>query len=59
MLPRIDTPTYEITLPSTGKKTRFRPFLVKEEKILLMAQQGEELDEKINAIKQIIRNQSI
>ena len=56
MLPRIDTPTYEITLPSTGKKTRFRPFLVKEEKILLMAQQGEDLDEKINAIKQIIRN---
>jgi hypothetical protein len=56
MLPRIDTPTYEITLPSTGKKTRFRPFLVKEEKILLMAQQGEDIKEKIHAIKQIIRN---
>jgi hypothetical protein len=56
MLPRIETPTYEITIPSTGKITRFRPFLVKEEKILLMAQQGEDLEEKIQAIKQIIRN---
>ncbi len=34
-LPRLDTPTYELTLPSTGSKVKFRPFLVKEHKILL------------------------
>ena len=36
-LPKIDTPTYELTLPSQDVKVKFRPFLVKEEKILLMA----------------------
>ena len=56
MLPRIDTPTYELTLPSTKKKLKFRPFLVKEEKILLMAQEGDTSEEKIDAVKQIIRN---
>ena len=56
MLPRIETPTYHLDIPSTKQKVRYRPFLVKEEKILLMAQQGEDVDEKIEAIKQIIRN---
>ena len=56
MLPKIDTPTYELKLPSTNKKIRYRPFLVKEEKILLMAQEGETVEEKIDAVKQIIRN---
>ena len=37
-LPRIETPTYSLELPSTGEKIKFRPFLVKEQKILLMAQ---------------------
>tara|TARA_B110000037_G_C17055539_1_gene479610 strand:- start:79 stop:801 length:723 start_codon:yes stop_codon:yes gene_type:complete len=56
MLPRIETPTYNLEIPSTKQTVRFRPFLIKEEKILLMAQQGEDVDEKIEAIKQIIRN---
>jgi hypothetical protein len=36
-IPIIATPTYELTLPSTGKKIKYRPFLVKEEKVLLLA----------------------
>jgi hypothetical protein len=36
MLPKLDVPIYELTLISTGKKIRFRPFLVKEQKLLLM-----------------------
>ena len=36
-LPRVATPTYELTIPSTGQKIKYRPFLVKEEKILMMA----------------------
>ena len=56
MLPRIDTPTYELEIPSTKQKVRYRPFLIKEEKILLMAQQGDDSDEKIESIKQVIRN---
>jgi len=56
MLPRIDIPTYDIVLPSTQELYKFRPFLIKEEKILLMAQTGDDMREKINAIKQIIRN---
>lgn len=55
-LPIINQPTYELTIPSSKEKIRYRPFLVKEEKILLMAQEGTELDEQIEAVKQIIRN---
>jgi len=55
-LPVLDQPTYELTLPSTSKKIRYRPFLVKEEKILLMAQEGGDLGEQIESVKQIIRN---
>ena len=36
-LPKVVTPTYELTIPSSGEKVNFRPFLVKEEKVLLMA----------------------
>lgn len=55
-LPKIDLPTYEFEIPSTGKILKFRPFLVKEQKILLMAlETGKEID-IINAIKQIIKN---
>ena len=45
-LPKLNTPTYELELPSTGEKIKYRPFLVKEQKILLMAQQGK--DENTN-----------
>ena len=40
-LPKITTPTYELELPSTGKKIKYRPFLVKEEKILILALESE------------------
>ena len=41
-LPKIATPTYELELPSTGKKIEFRPFLVKEEKLLVLALESED-----------------
>lgn len=55
-LPQIKHPTFAITLPSTKKEIRYRPFLVKEEKILLFAQQSNEAKDIISAIKQIIAN---
>lgn len=55
-LPKIEHPIYQLTLPSTGKQISFRPFLVKEEKILLMAKQGEDEKEIVKALKQIINN---
>ncbi|SVB62698.1 uncharacterized protein METZ01_LOCUS215552, partial [marine metagenome] len=39
-LPKVATPTYELTIPSTGQKIKYRPFLVKEEKVLMMAAQA-------------------
>lgn len=55
-LPKIQHPTFDLTLPSSQKKIKLRPFLVKEEKILLMAMQGEDTEEIINSIKQVINN---
>lgn len=55
-LPKINHPVYELTLPSTKQQIKFRPFLVKEEKILLMAMQGEDPEEIINSVKQVINN---
>ena len=40
-LPKISTPTYELKIPSSGKKIRYRPFLVKEEKILIIAMESQ------------------
>ena len=56
MLPKLDVPIYELTLISTGKKIRFRPFLVKEQKLLLMVSQDEDNKETINIVKQILKN---
>ena len=53
-LPKITTPTYELVIPSTDEKIKYRPFLVKEEKILLIAMESENQDDVINAIKQIV-----
>ena len=53
-LPKITTPTYELVIPSTDEKIKYRPFLVKEEKILLLAMESENQDDVINAIKQIV-----
>lgn len=55
-LPKIDLPLFDIEIPSTKKKTKFRPFTVKEEKILLIAQESKDVDQIINAIKQIVNN---
>ena len=56
MLPKIDVPIYELQLPLTRKNIRFRPFLVKEEKILLMAMEANDADSVIVAVKQILNN---
>jgi len=53
-LPKINTPTYELVLPSTGKKIKYRPFLVREEKILIMAMESEDMNQITGAIIQII-----
>ena len=55
-LPKIDLPLFDIEIPSTGKKVKYRPFTVKEEKILLIAQESKDIDQIILAIKQIIVN---
>lgn len=56
MLPKIDVPIYELDLPLSKKKVKFRPFLVKEEKILMMAMESDTDDSSLLAIKQIITN---
>lgn len=56
MLPVITTPTYEIKLFSQPRPIQFRPYLVKEEKLLLMAQHGEDRKEIEGAVRQLIRN---
>jgi len=53
-LPTLNTPTYELVIPSTKKKIKFRPFVVKEEKVLLMALESESDVQIANAIKDII-----
>ena len=54
-LPQINTPTYELEVPSTGEKLKYRPFLVKEEKILMIAMEAEEQSGIINAVKEIVK----
>tara|TARA_B100001094_G_scaffold222835_1_gene216911 strand:+ start:14333 stop:15052 length:720 start_codon:yes stop_codon:yes gene_type:complete len=55
-LPKISTPTYELELPSTGKTVKFRPFLVREEKVLVIALESEDTKQITTAIKDVIRN---
>ncbi len=55
-LPKIVTPTYELELPSTGQTIKYRPFLVKEEKVLVMAMETENTKEITNAVKTVIKN---
>ena len=54
-LPKIATPTYELTLPSTGKPIQYRPFLVKEEKLLVLALESEDMKQITTAIKSVIK----
>ena len=55
-LPKISAPTYELVLPSSNKKIRYRPFLVREEKILIMALESEDTKQITDAIKTVINN---
>ena len=55
-LPTIATPTYELELPSTGKKIKYRPFLVKEEKLLVLALETEDTKQISTAIKTVLKN---
>ena len=54
-LPTITTPTYELSLPSTGKKIKYRPFLVKEEKILILALETRDQNQITNAVKDVLK----
>ena len=53
-LPKINTPTYELVVPSTNEKIKYRPFLVKEEKILLIAMESNENNQILQAVKDIV-----
>ena len=55
-LPKIATPTYELELPSTGATIRYRPFLVKEEKVLVIALESEDNKQITNAIKAVLKS---
>ena len=55
-LPKIDLPIFELELPSNGEKVKYRPFRVKEEKILLVAQESKDPTQEILATKQVVNN---
>jgi|TARA_B100002019_G_scaffold164900_1_gene142427 hypothetical protein len=55
-LPKINTPTYELVIPSSKKKIKYRPFLVREEKILVMALESEDMTQITNAVVDTITN---
>ena len=55
-LPKISTPTYELTVPSTGKNIKFRPFLVKEEKILIIAMESQSDQQIAQAVNDVLSN---
>ena len=55
-LPKIDHPTFEVTVPSTKDVIKYRPFLVREEKILLMAQESGDPNDFIRTINQVLNN---
>jgi hypothetical protein len=56
MLPKIDTPIYEVKLISTGKVVQFRPFLVKEQKLFLMNTENDDVESTIKVIRQVLKN---
>lgn len=55
-LPKIAAPTYELELPSTGEPIEYRPFLVKEEKLLIIALESEDMKQITNGIKNVLKN---
>tara|TARA_Y100001937_G_scaffold128836_1_gene208725 strand:- start:3960 stop:4694 length:735 start_codon:yes stop_codon:yes gene_type:complete len=56
ILPKLDTPTYELNLISTGKPVRYRPFLVKEQKLFLMSAESDDTKELITTIRNVLKN---
>jgi hypothetical protein len=50
-LPKISTPTYELELPSTGQKVAYRPFLVREEKLLVLALESEDTNKSLHQLR--------
>src|SRR5437764_504625 len=55
-LPKLVLPLYELEVPSTGKKINFRPFTVKEEKSLLLAQQSQNVNNMASSLKEVIKS---
>jgi len=55
-LPKITQPLYSLTLPSSGKEILYRPFTVREEKILLIAQEAKDIEQSILSVKQVVNN---
>ena len=55
-LPEIATPIYTLTIPSTNKKLKYRPFLVKEQKLLILALENDDQEQILDAITNTIRN---
>jgi hypothetical protein len=55
-LPKLSVPEYELELPSTGEKVKYRPFLVREEKILFMAMESQDEKEMVSSVKNIIKS---
>ena len=55
-LPKLDTPTYEVKLPSTGEPIKFRPFLVKEQKVLMMAQESKDTKQIIDTMGELVKS---
>ena len=55
-LPKITAPTYELVIPSSKKKIKYRPFLVKEEKILVIAMESDDIKDIARAVKQVLGN---
>ncbi len=55
-LPKINAPTYELVIPSSSKKIKYRPFLVKEEKLLVIAMESEDIKDIARAVKQVLTN---
>ena len=54
-LPTIETPTYELKLPSSNKKVKYRPFLVKEEKVLIIALESKNSSDITNAVTEVLK----
>ena len=55
-LPKLETPTYELQLPSTGEKIKYRPFLVKEQKLLMVAQESNDQTQVVNTVSNLVNS---